>query len=66
MDLPDAAQTGLKRPPAPAVPRWGRGGLLRLLQNKHSFVLGGMEGMKHREFVLQPEPGDGEERPVKA
>lgn len=34
------------------------GGTFELYKDKHCFVLGGMEGMKYKEYQLQLEPGD--------
>lgn len=34
------------------------GGAFELYKDKHCFVLGGMEGMKYKEYQLQLEPGD--------
>ena len=33
-------------------------GTFTLLKDKHSFVIGGMEGMKYREYEIQLNPGD--------
>ena len=34
------------------------GGTFELFKDKHGFVIGGMEGVKYREYELQLEPGD--------
>ncbi|MBQ6401126.1 MAG: SpoIIE family protein phosphatase [Firmicutes bacterium] len=38
--------------------RISRGGQAELLQSKHGFVIGGMEGMKYRNEEIQLNPGD--------
>ena len=35
------------------------GGSFSMLQDKHGFVLGGMDGMRYQEYELQLRPGDG-------
>ncbi|MDO4803204.1 MAG: SpoIIE family protein phosphatase [Lachnospiraceae bacterium] len=40
----------------PAVYTAGKG--FELVKNKHGFVLGGMEGLKYREYAIQLSPGD--------
>ena len=34
------------------------GGLFKLYKDKHGFVIGGMEGIRYKEYVLQMSPGD--------
>ena len=34
------------------------GGSFELLKDRHGFVIGGMEGVRYREYTLQMEPGD--------
>ena len=34
------------------------GGAFELLKDKHDIVIGGMEGIRYKEYVLQMSPGD--------
>lgn len=40
----------------PAIKRMG--GAFELYADRHSFVVGGMESVRYREYMLQIEPGD--------
>ena len=39
-------------------PAIGRNGTFDLLKDKHGFVIGGMEGMKYKDYEIQLNPGD--------
>ena len=40
----------------PAIRR--KGGFFELYKDKHGFVIGGMEGISYKEYVLELDPGD--------
>ena len=40
----------------PAIRR--KGGFFELYKDKHGFVIGGMEGVSYKEYVLELKPGD--------